>query len=473
MHKTVIKLHAAKDSIAAMASYDQRNVFDLHQYQWSFIDNPITEDDLCSRCGKILKEPMLTECCGTHLCRTCAEPDFIEGKLNECPGCNQPSVTCILDRPKWKNILCLKVKCPMKERGCQWNGDIQSIHDHLTVDCKYMDFECSNGCGESLERHDLPDHLENACPKRSVACQHCNQVGALENIVGDHLFICFEYIIPCPNGCGEQIKQFSYYNQHSEDCTHLIVPCPFNFVGCSALFERRLMPQHLIEDNQKHTHLQSKFICSKLEKRNNEFLQQMEVSERLYKYYQEVSKMNTDEMRESIEQQIERTTSRRAQKIENGTKKSIQRIVNCENRFEQTHKHLENTVKMLLTKAPNTLWEINHNVIQFESKLYSGQFSEIWTGLHHRKHQVAIKKHKTGSMTPSKFLQEAYMLSTLHHYNILTLHGVGTSQEPLLIVTEYLIHGNLINFFNSTKKENFSVGLKMIEQVHGIWNGLS
>ena len=447
-----------------MTTYDQRNVFDIHQYQWSFIDQP-TEDDLCCQCAKILIEPMLTECCGIHLCRACVEPSFIKGKLNECPGCNQLYITCILDRPKWKNILRLKVICPMKERGCQWNGDIQSSHDHLTVDCKQIDFECRNGCGESLERHEIADHLENACPKRSLACQYCNQVGASENIVGDHLLICSEYIIPCPNGCGEQMKQSWYYNRHSEDCTKLIVPCPFNFVGCSTLSERRFMPQHLIEDNQNHAHLQWKFVCNKLEKTNNEFLQQMEVSERLYKYYQEVSKTNADEMRESIERQIERTTSRRSQKVENSTKKSIQRIVNCENRFEQTHKHLENTVKTLFTKAPNTLWEINHKVVQFEIKLHSGQFSEIWKGLHHQKHQVAIKKHKTGSTTPLKFLQEANILSTLHHCNILKLYGVGTSEEPLLIVTEYVIYGNLIDFFNSTERENFSVSLKMIEQV--------
>ncbi len=450
-----------------MAIYDQKNEFDIHQYQWSFIDNPPTEEDLCSQCAEILNEPMLTECCGTHLCRTCAEPSFIEGKLYECPGCNQRSVTCILDRSKWKNILHLKVKCPMKERGCLWTGDIQISHDHLHVDCKYLDFDCSNGCGESLERHEIVDHLENECPQRSVTCQYCNLVGTLENIVGDHLLKCPKYLISCPNGCGEQMKR-SYYDQHSEYCTELIVPCPYKFVGCSAQSERKVMPQHLKEDNQNHAHLQMKFIHNKLEKSNAELIQKMEASKRLYKYHQEVSKVNTDEMIESREQQRERTFSRRAQKIKNCTNNLFEKIASYEHRFKQAHEHLEHTMKALFTKLPNILWEIDSKVIQFECRLYSGQFSEVWKGIQHRKRQVAIKKLKLGSMTSSKFQQEAYMLSTLDHYNILKLHGVSTSEEPLqIIVTEYLFYGNLINCFNSTEKNKFSVGLKIhiIEQV--------
>ena len=56
--------------------------FDIHKWQWQFIGSP-SDDDFCCLCKKILKEPMLIECCGAQVCKTCIEPKLsFKGYLN-------------------------------------------------------------------------------------------------------------------------------------------------------------------------------------------------------------------------------------------------------------------------------------------------------------------------------------------------------------------------------------------------------
>ncbi|KAK8722464.1 hypothetical protein OTU49_012225, partial [Cherax quadricarinatus] len=94
-------------------------------------------------------------------------------------------------------------------------------------------------------------------------------------------------------------------------------------------------------------------------------------------------------------------------------------------------------------------WEIDRNSLQFVKKLGAGSFGDVWLGTWNYGVEVAIKMLKEGSMSPSAFLEEARIMKELRHPNILVLYAVCTMEEPILIVTEYMSEGALLDILRS------------------------
>ena len=63
--------------------------------------------------------------------------------------------------------------------------------------------------------------------------------------------------------------------------------------------------------------------------------------------------------------------------------------------------------------------------------------------------EVAIKTLKEGNMRSSAFLKEAAIMKGLRHRNILVLYAVCSKEEPVLIVTEYMRKGALLELLRS------------------------
>ncbi|KAF2354819.1 Serine-threonine/tyrosine-protein kinase catalytic domain [Trinorchestia longiramus] len=96
--------------------------------------------------------------------------------------------------------------------------------------------------------------------------------------------------------------------------------------------------------------------------------------------------------------------------------------------------------------SPNTRdeWEIDRNALKCDERLGSGNFGEVWHGLWNGTREVAVKTLKEGTMSADAFLQEATIMKKLRHKNILILYAVCTEQEPILIITEYMNKGALL-----------------------------
>ena len=80
-------------------------------------------------------------------------------------------------------------------------------------------------------------------------------------------------------------------------------------------------------------------------------------------------------------------------------------------------------------------------------KLGSGQFGEVWEGLWNNHTPVAVKSLKEGSMDKDQFLAEATIMKKLRHEKLIKLYAVVTIREPILIVTELMKHGSLLDYF--------------------------
>ncbi|KAK8722463.1 hypothetical protein OTU49_012223, partial [Cherax quadricarinatus] len=102
-----------------------------------------------------------------------------------------------------------------------------------------------------------------------------------------------------------------------------------------------------------------------------------------------------------------------------------------------------------LSRETKDQWEIDRSVLSMDKKLGQGSFGEVWYGMWNNSTEVAIKTLKQGAMSPSAFLEEARIMKKLRHRNILVLYAVCTKEEPILIVTEYMCNGALLDLLRN------------------------
>lgn len=106
-----------------------------------------------------------------------------------------------------------------------------------------------------------------------------------------------------------------------------------------------------------------------------------------------------------------------------------------------------------LTPAHRTKWEIDCDEIKLLSRLGAGNFGEVWLGLWRKQVKVAVKTLRKGAMSKKEFLQEAAIMKKLRHKKLVTLYAVCSKSEPILIITEYMRHGALLDFLRKRHKK--------------------
>ncbi len=318
------------------------------KHSWDFIDPP-SSDCYCPMCESILQEPMLTNCCGSHFCKTCIEPVFQDNK--PCPNkeCLETNYLCIVDKPKWKKILELDVICPLRGRGCNWKGEVRTQDKHLDFeegDCEYIDVECTNGCGEEMERYELAEHLERFCLRRPYTCEHCGIENVFEVITKDHIPKCPAHPVTCENNCGFDDITRSSYPEHLLKCPEQEVDCDFSYVGCSKKIQRKNMAQHQQDGVYTHLTLQTAFISKQLTEKDKQL---KEVS----KHWEENFKKMTVKI-DNCHQKIEELSSQ-----SEWMKRQLQRKKGMISKLRQMHSLQFSTVisdnrKLTLTQGDIT-----------------------------------------------------------------------------------------------------------------------
>ena len=58
---------------------------------------------------------------------------------------------------------------------------------------------------------------------------------------------------------------------------------------------------------------------------------------------------------------------------------------------------------------------------------------------------MAVKTLKRGMMQPAEFLKEAAIMKRLHHPKLVALFAVCSQDEPILIITELMNSGSLLD----------------------------
>lgn len=102
---------------------------------------------------------------------------------------------------------------------------------------------------------------------------------------------------------------------------------------------------------------------------------------------------------------------------------------------------------------PDRSDEIQRSGLIFKKKIGTGCFGEVYFGTY-KDLKVAIKTLKQGTMSPQAFLEEAVIMRKCRHSNLVPLYGVCSQEEPLLIVTEYMCNGSLLEYLREHHPTN-------------------
>lgn len=101
------------------------------------------------------------------------------------------------------------------------------------------------------------------------------------------------------------------------------------------------------------------------------------------------------------------------------------------------------------TKVALAAWEIEGKSLEKRNLLGAGQFGEVFEGSY-KGDPVAIKTLKDATpATIEEFLSEAHIMADMKHINIVQFIGVATKTAPVMIVSEFMAKGCLLDYLRS------------------------
>nr|AQT19751.1 hypothetical protein Smed-abl-2 [Schmidtea mediterranea] len=101
------------------------------------------------------------------------------------------------------------------------------------------------------------------------------------------------------------------------------------------------------------------------------------------------------------------------------------------------------------------IWEIDRTEIMMKNQLGSGQYGIVYEAFW-KKYSitVAVKTVKTDITVADDFLEEARLMKSLQHPNLVRLLGVCTQEPPNYIIAEFMENGNLLEYLRTRSKED-------------------
>ena len=154
------KTYNATDSIEQLLFIEvKKGEFGGYKQEW--LINSLSELEIefyiCTKCNEVMRNACQIGEEQVLVCETCAQEEDKSQPLAKSR----------------KKILELRVKCPLENRGCEWNGTIAEIIAHLHSGCSEIIMRCGNMCDMIMKRSELTNHYTNECQNRIVNCKHC------------------------------------------------------------------------------------------------------------------------------------------------------------------------------------------------------------------------------------------------------------------------------------------------------------
>ena len=216
-------------------------------YDYSFVNTP-PDELVCKICHHPSREPHLSVCCGHTFCKTCLEDakqavTVDEEVKNSCPMCREKNFSAFQNKRDERAIKSLHVFCTNKDKGCDWQGEMNSIVGHLVNSdgCPFEEVSCTNECGLSLQRQHLSKHIDTKCPRSKIACQYCSIIGERQFISGQHhKEECPKLPLPCPNKCEIKTVPRENMEAHRAKCPLEMIRCE-----CSLCLQRKFLDKHV------------------------------------------------------------------------------------------------------------------------------------------------------------------------------------------------------------------------------------
>ncbi|XP_078604264.1 TNF receptor-associated factor 2-like isoform X1 [Branchiostoma floridae x Branchiostoma japonicum] len=309
----------------------------------------------CSSCGKLLDEPRQTEC-GHRYCRTCLE-DLTrtgEGKCtaHKCGETIKPGDQVFPDKAIEREIEVIPVVCNNVKDGCEWEGVVKQVKDHLSQ-CDYERLPCiheAQGCQKSIQRKDLATHLQEECAFRTDACQWCKS-SFPHNRMKEHQKSCPSAPAKC-DWCGKKGLTRAQLEEHQKtetgSCPNMKIPCNFTPAGCKERMEKKHLHEHQKKSTNVHLNMLLALVLQLASNFEQHRDQEVESRESMRLHLPQLQKAIQD--LESKLVQMERKIA--SDQSEGATASGSSSVKALENRIEQVRGKLEEVVKKLAAWEP-------------------------------------------------------------------------------------------------------------------------
>ena len=213
----------------------------------------------CGLCERICENPTFQFCgCEQVYCEKCLNI-YYEIYHHQCPKCQNETKQLMPSDNYIETLMNLKLKCHNYKYNCKWVGFYKEYKAHIENDCPKEIINCPyRGCVVKLLRENMPNHKEK-CENRDYFCRDClNKMQFFERRV--HKNYCPKTKIFCPQGCGELIEREDI-PEHKKECINSEMFCPFKVFGCRDKFKRSMRDERFIKDTNKHLNLTAKVVA--------------------------------------------------------------------------------------------------------------------------------------------------------------------------------------------------------------------
>ena len=226
-------------------------------YRYEFVVDP-PDYVRCMICRLPSRDPFLTDCCGQLFCNPCLQEKIksMPQGITGCPDtkCPNPRAFAMFrNKQVERAVKELRVFCTNKSKGCTWQDKITEINVHLVRNCPFEDVECTNQCGQMVQRQHFSKHVANECQCRTTKCKYCRAEGQYAFIQGQHKLTCPKYPVACPNnGCKISDLLQEGLVAHREKCPHEMIQCEYFDEGCTEKMTRQNLAKHNKDNMEKH-----------------------------------------------------------------------------------------------------------------------------------------------------------------------------------------------------------------------------
>ena len=217
----------------------------------------------CSICLSVLRDPYQASCCGYSFCKACIEK--VKADHAPCPRCKAEEFDTLEDKQLKRSLYAFKVRCTNKKEGCEWEGELGQLEEHLNADppnqvleqlegCQFVEIKCIH-CSKLFQRSKIQSHQSTQCPSRPTVCMYCDKCCSNNEDATNHWSLCAYYPEHCPNKCGKILQRQNLAVHLSSACPLAEVDCDFKEVGCHTALLRKDMVAHLSENVINHLSL--------------------------------------------------------------------------------------------------------------------------------------------------------------------------------------------------------------------------